>query len=73
MKKFHVLEALLAMAAFAMLAGPALAAFTPVGSLLFEDTYNYGDTWNGDVNYGINAPSRVFGPLAGQVTYDQAN
>ena len=72
MKKFHVFSALLALAAFAMLAGPAFAEFTPVGALLFQDTYNYTGIAD-DLNVDINSPSRVAGPLAGQVSYDTAN
>jgi hypothetical protein len=73
MRRFHLFSALLALAAFAAMAGAAFAEFTPVGSLLFEDTYNYGEQWSYDINYGIDSPSRVAGPLAGQVSYDQAN
>jgi hypothetical protein len=75
MKKFHVFSALLALAAFAMLAGPALADIVPVGSLLFEDTFNSAATGSDvfNVNYDINSPTRVSGPLAGQVSYDQTN
>jgi hypothetical protein len=72
MRKLLVLCALLAVAAFAMPAGTALAEFTPVGSLLFQDTYNY-TAISGDLNVNITSPSRVSGPLAGQVAYDTAN
>ncbi|MBN1394342.1 MAG: PEP-CTERM sorting domain-containing protein [Pirellulales bacterium] len=72
MKKLRVLSALLALAAIAVPAGPALADFVPVGSLLFQDTYNYTEV-SLDLNVNINSPSRVSGPLAGQVAYDQDN
>ncbi len=72
MKKFHVIIALLAVAAFAMLTGPALAELVPVGTLLFQDTYNYTGV-DGDLNVDINSPTRVAGPLAGQVSYDTDN
>jgi hypothetical protein len=82
MKKFHVFSAMLALAAFAMLAGPALAGnVVPVGSLLFEDNFSYpGEiidgtlvSVNGDLNVNITSASRVSGPLAGLVSYDTAN
>jgi hypothetical protein len=63
---------LLALAAFAMLAGPAFAQVVPVGDLLFQDTYNYTEV-SLDLNVDINSPSRVAGPLAGQVSYDMDN
>jgi hypothetical protein len=75
MRKVHVFSVLLALAAVAMLAGPALADVTPVGSLLFEDTFNTSATGSNvfNANYDINSSTRVFGPLAGQVSYDQTN
>ena len=59
MKKFHVFSVLLALAAFAMLAGPASAEFIPVGDLLFQDTYNCTATNVFDLNANINSPTRV--------------
>lgn len=73
MRRFPVYRALLAVAALAALTGTALADFSPVGSLLFRDTFNYGTEWTYDVNYGIDSPSRVSGPLARQVSYDQVS
>lgn len=70
MKKFPVLSGLLALAAFAMLAGPALADFVPVGTLLFEDNFSSATTFA--LNNNITSPARVSGPLAGQVSYDVA-
>jgi hypothetical protein len=59
--------------AFAMLAGPAAAEFTPVVSLLFEDNFSYSGGVSTDLNVNINSASRVSGLLAGQVSYDTAN
>jgi hypothetical protein len=72
MKKFHVFCALLALTTVAVLSNAAFAEIIPVGDLLFQDTYNYGAV-DVDLNVDINSPTRVTGPLAGQVAYDTAN
>jgi hypothetical protein len=72
MKRPHLFSALLAMAAFVMLTSFASAEFIPVGSLLFQDAYSIAPV-TFDINSEINSPTRTYGPLAGHVSYDQAN
>jgi hypothetical protein len=71
MKKFYGICAVVALAV-AALSNPAFAEFIPVGELLFQDTYNYTGIAE-DLNVDINSPTRVAGPLAGEVAYDTAN